>query len=324
MIKFPSIKDFANATYHLKKDGVGEVYYRAKIKLHGTNAAIRREGDKLVAQSRTRVIDSSCDNAGFASFVEFLDPAIFPEGFTFYGEWAGKGIQKNDAITKIADKKFFIFAVACPSTDYEVAEFRTSPHEIEALMGEHDHKQIVILPNYHGIRLSVNDDILEKTANEISDNVEEIGQSDPYVKSVFGIDGPGEGLVYVPVMYQDRNGVVERIVRRNVYSKYAFKAKCESHRVKKTKAAATRKVEVPENVKAFVDVFVTDQRVNQAVTESCEGVYSLSNIPKFLAWIGPDVKKESEVELQKMGLEWKDVSKHVTHVALNKFKALCV
>jgi len=46
------------------------------------------------------------------------------------------------------------------------------------------------------------------------------------------------------------------------------------------------------------------------------GVYAAPELTSdFLKWIGQDIKKEGDFEMKDAGLEWKDVSKHVTQSA---------
>jgi hypothetical protein len=66
-------------------------------KLDGTNASIHREGNILRAGSRTRWITPEMDNHGFATWVRDNADALLTflkEGWT-YGEWIGKGINRN-------------------------------------------------------------------------------------------------------------------------------------------------------------------------------------------------------------------------------------
>ncbi|MCH7880863.1 MAG: hypothetical protein IIB69_04640, partial [Proteobacteria bacterium] len=63
-----------------------------KIKLHGTNAGIviKNSGD-VFAQSRSSIIGTGNDNAGFAAWVEsttdvWTDIQVIPQ-ITIFGEW---------------------------------------------------------------------------------------------------------------------------------------------------------------------------------------------------------------------------------------------
>jgi len=65
------------------------VEYRAKVKLHGTNCAIQRAGDGVVAQSRTALALLDADHKGFAGWVH-THRAYFSSlerDLVVFGEW---------------------------------------------------------------------------------------------------------------------------------------------------------------------------------------------------------------------------------------------
>ena len=69
-----------------------------------------------MAQSRKRCLIDGVDNAGFAAWVRQPDVVGFfgrqREGTIVYGEWAGPGVQKGDAIGEVGHRVFCIFALA--------------------------------------------------------------------------------------------------------------------------------------------------------------------------------------------------------------------
>ena len=216
----------------------GSVQYGLKIKLHGTNAGVRMPPEGLgqvTAQSKSRDITPACDNAGFARWVE-RNLSAFEEKrgevlTTIFGEWAGLGIQKNDAVTKLNDKFFFVFAVQL--CDMMV----TDPELIEKMVPDLDN--LLVLPWFDIPEKPV--DFADSVAtnlwlNNLNILVEKIGECDPFIYETFEIEGVGEGVVAVPV----------EITSREVYSKLIFKAKSTRHRVKNTEKAAKLIVEVPQ------------------------------------------------------------------------------
>jgi hypothetical protein len=79
-------------------------------KLDGTNAAVvvLEDGD-VYAQSRSRVITPGDDNFGFAAWVEANKEQLRLLGPGYhYGEWWGKGIQRNYGLT---ERRFSLFNV---------------------------------------------------------------------------------------------------------------------------------------------------------------------------------------------------------------------
>jgi tRNA-binding EMAP/Myf-like protein len=92
------------------------ITYRAKIKLHGTNAAVQitTEG-RVAAQKRSQIITPKSDNAGFAAWVEnnleYFSALKTTENITIFGEWCGSNIQKGVAISQLNRKVFAVFAI---------------------------------------------------------------------------------------------------------------------------------------------------------------------------------------------------------------------
>lgn len=327
-VKFPSIESFSHVWrfMHRKMDPQ-PIRYGAKIKLHGTNGGVRVNADgSVVAQSRTRDLTVEDDNYGFASWVARnkdsfrINPQIM-EGVggsedirhvTYFGEWAGKGIQNKDAVTLLDRKYFFVFAVQINDMVY------TDPVFIEWVTPDLD--DLLVLPWHHVFTSPVdwND---AASANEminlINDSVEKIGERDPFIHEVFGIEGVGEGLVMSPIT-TNFDGI-----DRDFYSALTFKAKSEAHRVKATVKAVSVRMEVPEEARSFVDMFVTEARCEQALREACGGLAEKQRTSDFLKWLGGDVKKESETELELAGLEWKTVAPLVNKAAAVWFIKRC-
>lgn len=317
--KFTSIESFAHVFRGQEfYDTKAVVNYGAKIKLHGTNAAVRITPDReVVAQSRSRDITPENDNAGFAKWVH--DKAAewatckavsgMRTDVIFFGEWAGKGIQKTDAVTKLDQKYFFVFAIQIGD------QMITTPADIEERIPDLD--DVVVLPWDMVFETEVNyndPDACQTFADLLNEKVAEVGERDPFIYGIFGVDGPGEGWVVSPICNPGEDPL-EGNLAVYWYNVLAFKVKTDAHMVQKTKKAASKDIEVPEGVPEFVEMFVTPARCEQGVTEACNGEAMPENTGYFLKWIGQDVKKESVQELADAGLGWKDVSRHVTQAA---------
>lgn len=323
--KFTSIESFAHV--FRGQEYFGEravVHYGAKIKLHGTNAAVRVSSGGAVpatvtAQSRSRDITPEMDNCGFARWVAANEDAWFTttaEGapdITFFGEWAGKGIQKGDAVTKLDQKYFFIFAVQIED------QMITTPADIEEIIPDLD--DVIVLPWDMVFEQVVdfNDPAAcQSFADLLSEKIKRVGERDPFIHGIFGIEGPGEGWVISPICNPGTDPL-EGTLDRHWYNTLAFKVKTEAHMVQKTKKAVSKDIEVPEGVAGFIEMFVTPARCEQGLTEACGGEASLRHTGDFLKWMGQNVKKESATELADAGLEWKDVTKHLTQAARQWF-----
>jgi hypothetical protein len=172
-------------------------------KIHGTNAGVSLDEDgNVFAMSRSRIITPGNDNAGFAQFVEknkdwfkdvldFLFAEFKDKNVFLYGEWCGKGIQKNVAIAEI-DKRFILFAL-------KIQE-KQADEDAEAYYVKL-HKNISAPERdiYNIRELGVNEIVIDFNKPEVAQNqlikiVEEVEAECPLGKE-FGIEGSGEGIV---------------------------------------------------------------------------------------------------------------------------------
>jgi hypothetical protein len=315
-VKYTSIETLGHAWKQLHRRNISEVKYGSKIKLHGTNGGIRVNIDGTVqAQKRTSDVHVGSDNAGFAAWVETCKQEWFdalPKGLDepeaiIFGEWAGPGVQKSDAVTMIKEKHFFVFAVQLGD------DMISEPEIIRQFVP--DLPNVIVLPWFHEPKvISVGDTAkVNEWVDLLNDDVEKIGERDPFIFEKFGVEGVGEGLVITPA----------NVTTREFYSVATFKAKSEAHRVKHSSKAVKTRIEVPASVGDFARDFVTDARCEQAVTEACEGEYERPRMGAFMKWIGNDIQKESVEELAGLGLEWKQVAGAVNKIAANWYLTKC-
>lgn len=293
-----------------------KVYYRAKIKLHGTNAPIQVDPDGTVhAFSRTREIrPGKEDNAGFAAWVdvhkEYFSRLKRDDGSTLviYGEWCGTGIQNGVSLTQIGKRVYAVFAAKIIDTEGNV-DLITEPIEMYALLPE-IHDAIFVIP-YMGPLFNCDwsdPESCQAMADRVNEMVDEIDKCDPWVKAVFDVEGPGEGVVMYPIglNYLGPCDAAE------VACDLMWKAKGAAHHIVKAKAPAMVDPEVLASIEAFVNMFVTEARLQQGLAEACGGDKDRKNTGKFLKWISQDVESESREELAGSGLTWKKVNKAVS------------
>jgi len=316
---FPSIETFAHAVHNQSKNiisrGRTKVLYGFKIKLHGTNAAIRIDKDgTITAQSRKRDITLDYDNFNFAEWIEenrmYLESLSSDRDIIIYGEWAGNGVQKTDAINKISEKMFFPFAVHYDGL------FFTDTYKVEDVFkGSHLKipETINILPHLMYCEIDFGDPKSVMLATkEINELVEEIEKVDPYVFSKFGIEEVGEGIVGVPIY--------ECGLNEEDFRNLSFKAKTQNHRGKKAKAAASGRFELSDDAIEMAMSYVTEARLNQGLQEGLNGELSMKRTGDFLKWIGGDIKKESATELEVAGMEWKNISGIISKASAQWYK----
>lgn len=314
-IKWGDIESMHNVLRWLEgaKEALGKVpptvVYKAKVKLHGTNAGVQVHPDRtIVAQSRTNVLTPKDDNMGFAKWVatdeiqEFFKgfSKMIPQGCVVYGEWCGPGVQKGTAVNQIPEKVFAIFAVR--SDD----DLKVHPVNIELLVEGFPDRVKVIPWLPFELTIDWNDrEQVKRVSDIISNIVYEVEARDPWVADNFGIEGMGEGIVLYPLGMLSRDQVM----------RYMFKAKGEKHQVVRAKKPAQVDPEVAKSVEEFVELFVTPARLEQGFQEGCGGVVDTRLTGSFIKWISMDVLKESVAELEAAGLEWKQVAKAVNQRA---------
>lgn len=311
--KWPSIELLHNLCRSLELiEPKPTVTYRAKIKLDGTNAGVQIFSDgRVAAQSRTQIVTPDNDNMGFANWVneniEFFSNLASSKHLTIFGEWCGKGIQKRTAISQIDRKIFVVFAIQSGGIDGQIAKWEICPEKIESFVPKHP--DIFILPFYSDpITLDFSDkEQLKAQAEVLNRMVQEVENIDPWVKEIFGIEGIGEGLVFYP----EENDRIECLS----YAERLFKAKGEKHQVVKTKKPVQIDPEKVKTIEEFVELFVTPSRLEQGVTEACNGEFDMKKMGDFLKWFTGDVKKESTAELERAKLTWKEVNKPVMNTA---------
>lgn len=305
---FPDIELFHNVVRMTEKYPflvTGPVTYRAKNKLHGTNAAVNVLGGEVAAQSRTTIITTADDNCGFARWVEGTAEfwKTLPDMVVF-GEWCGPGINKGTAVQKIPNKVFAVFAILRGD------QLVSAPDEIDRLLSGRP-EGVYVLP-WYGEEVTVDYTVkedLQGIADRLNGVLAVLEPVDTWVRDTFGVEGIAEGLVYYPVADA-----------RKVFSDFAFKVKGEKHQAVKNREPVIVDPEVVASVEAFVAKFATEARLEQGLA-AIGGGLETKNVGPFLKWFGQDVQKESADELEVSGLEWSQVQKAVQAAARNWFLA---
>jgi hypothetical protein len=311
-IKFTSIEKFSDIWKMAQRHNLGKHFHRPKVKLHGTNAGIRIVDGIVVFQKRTEDVTPLADNAGFASWAMGVDWKL-DRNIIIYGEWAGPGVQKSDAVSGIPQKMFFVFSILLLDVGVDEPNYVIEPEEIAKFLPEND--RIHVIP-WHSDPVELDTDSSDGArlyGKFLEEEVDKIGERDPYIFEKFGVDGSGEGLVsalWVP----------EGIVRVEHYNTYVFKVKSEAHRVQKTKSPASIHVEIPDSVRSFGTMFVTEARCQQMVDEHCGGDFAPKNIGVFLKNLNADILKESKNEFVELGVDWKVVAKVINNLGVSWFQ----
>ena len=338
----PKLRGLHNVYKEIRHLTGGEVpsklTWYAKVKLHGTNAAIRFSNDgKITGQKRTSDVSIGNDNAGFAVFVEarrellaewyadYVSQNGRPDGdIILNGEWAGPGVQKNVALTDIPSKQFFVFAITETHPGARRSEMTHCAATIRHMLHGHGVAQtrwqeagIRVIPNFRSFTADLRfRDGAEAFAAELNSIVDEIEKCDPYIKEVFGVEGTGEGLVFYP------HGTGGNVwCTYSEFESMAFKVKGEKHAVSKAGKPARIKSAVSENAYHFADMHVTEARLNQGLEHFPA---EKRNTGAFIGWVCRDVVTECAQEIIDDGHDWKkDLSGVVATRARDFFIKKC-
>lgn len=291
------------------------VKFRGTVKLHGCNSGVACTKDGLVAQSRNRVLTVDEDHMGFAAFVRENTDRIrdlehslrtlhgIEEStkLVLYGEWVGPGVQNGVAINKLPEKQWVLFAA---KTVLGIQE-----SYVDVIGPLRDRFQTESIHSVYDVETwDIEVDFNSKTQREeAAEAVEEITlkveEQCPYAAR-FGIQGIGEGIVWIPVADHWGN------------SDLFWKSKGPKHKeVKKaTRNKPSLDPEVLASVEKFVDFAVTESRLNKGIDYLVEMGHSIE--PKstglFLKWVSQDVERECALELEANDLKWSQVNKAVS------------
>lgn len=334
LIAMPSIEQFrtiissVNREYNfVGLDDTGEAIYdiskpkpiltfKGTIKLHGTNFSVcYNEIEGVWAQSKENIITPEKDNAGSAFFVE-SNKAAFLELFAqvkeklnldtkentiaIYGEWVGKGIQKNVAISNL-DKSMFIFGVKItPHPKNE--DDKTAAYWVDSSYLRNVERKIYNIEDYKTYSVDIDFNNPQLSQNNIIDMTIEVEDECPVGKA-FGFSGIGEGIVFSHMLPDGRV--------------YRFKSKGEKH----SKASKVTTLKPVDDVKLnkiveTVNKVTPDWRLEQALDKTFDlmngGTIDIKKMGDFIRNVITDIMKEETDVIAEAGLEPKDINAKVS------------
>ena len=317
-IQFPSLEQYASVYARETYAERQERTYGAKIKLHGTNTSVCIfPNGQVECQSRKEVLTLDTDVHGFAATIGTIPEwrnAATTKPILFYGEWAGPGVQKGDAVTRTDKLRYYIFAVGIgvmqhpQNADLTLPEWMiTDPETIRGLLPFAENDLIRVLDFEATYTFDYRSDpAVEEALERLNDAVDAIAVCDPYIQRTFGIEAPGEGLVLVPI-----TTAIGQLDGAS-YGRRCFKAKTEKHRVRKQKKPAERVQETPESLTQFLSFYVTPQRLDQAITETQAQSLDKRHTPAVLAWMVNDVVKEAQADIAALTISDDMLKKAIT------------
>ena len=310
-VPFPSIDSFRHAVKAVRTwcDHHNQPYpivnYRGLVKLHGTNAGIRIQDGRLIAQSRSRDLTVQDDNMGFARWVADNEDELMRllcieddigEGCVVFGEWCGRGIQKNVALADLPFKAFVSFGAYRPSDhDVENPDSRgISPSRMHAFIAPADTTWDVMIrvsiPTEYRIKVDFNKP--DEVVAELERLTEEVENLCPF-GDFFGVRGIGEGLVWTPEL--DSKALIAPTGKLEA-TRMWFKTKGEKHGNKATNNNVKVRVSAEKvaDLAALISEICPEWRLAQGISELQAGDKQLSraNTQDFIRWVCADVNKE--------------------------------
>lgn len=268
------------------------------IKLHGTNAGIGYDGEKIWAQSRSNIINTTFDNNKFALYletnkeyytelmkkiVETNNINLEKEYIVLFGEWCGKGIQSKVGITQF-EKMFFAFDVKVISRNNKEHNYYISTKLPEII--SNPEKSIYNIHNFKTYLIKIDLNNLDLAQTEITKIIDEVEANCPITESL-GKKGIGEGVVF-----------------RHYYNsqdRFVFKAKGKLHQVTESKQKVPVKVEINQEITEFIKNTCTENRFEQALEHiyklnpdlpTFNKDYELKDLKYIVEWIRDDIIKE--------------------------------
>lgn len=264
-----------------------------------------------------------------------------------YGEWAGKGIMKNVAISEF-EKGFYIFGILCyplktvtsqnVSAEDKAAEDKEQSKPARDLNEVDDEKIDLDTPQGNGqgnwydiANLKLPPGAAKVRLFNLMDFEHwelDIDFKDPKAVQNRIVEITNQVEKVCPVGYAlGTSGIGEGVVWQTEWKGYRllFKVKGTQHSISKVKTLASVDPEEHASIHSFLEYAVTENRVDQALHEvglKKGGTSSLkmSDIGELMKWITNDILKEESDVLKKSNLEWSKVSKPVVNRARSMFQ----
>jgi hypothetical protein len=303
-------------------------FFANGVLVHNSNASVCfSEPEGHWVQSRNGIITVGNDNCGFAVFAEknvesfrnIVNEVVEKNSLdlskcivSVFGEWCGKGIQKGCGIHQIKEKFFVLFDIRVTyPIDGTEDEVRTE--SVSCRGYEDSDNRIFNVQNFGVFGVDVDFANLEQSAKDLETVLEAVEKECPVAKALGATSENGsmigEGVVFVGSYKGDT---------------FRFKVKGEKHKIASS-GKQKQKVEIDpvkaENIEKFVGYAVTENRLQQGITEIGKDpeLLSTKDTGTFVRWVSNDVSTEEMDVLVNSNLEWKEVSKTVSTVARNWF-----
>lgn len=320
MNKYPSIEQLRHvvaAVTHKTRyvsegvynnDPLPTLPFTGTIKLHGSNGGVVVNKDGIHAQSRNQLLTEQNDNYGFYQFVlaqrdvftKIAWSFLWEEEIVIYGEWAGKNINAGGTGISRLPRAFYIFDVLIDGKWLDKNSLFILGHSLAGLAPD----DVRFITNYPTYQISLDFNTLNASSPIIEDLTKIVNEIDAQcpVAAHHDVEGHGEGLVFA---------------NYDMGELLAFKLKGDSHKIARQKVVVELSPEFQASIDEFCDYSLTLERLNQ--------IYGMVSdktnrgIGEFLKLLSLEIIKEESDVLEESGLEWKHVSRAITHRAKEFF-----
>lgn len=319
MNPFPSIKQFRDVIRHVKRKAefmgldtegapiinpapiLPKLNFRGSVKLHGTNAAVVYTPEGIFFQSRERVLSQEADNAGFYAHMSMHGDALrrivgsiekqcclhpsLDNTIAVYGEWCGGNIQKGVALNGLP-KMFVVFAIRVNGDWKNIDEYAWLTDSAASIYN---------VAQFDQFNMAIDFERPETAQNELGELTMAVETRCP-VAAKFDSFGIGEGIVWRCM--------------EDPSSDFWFKVKGEKHSASKVKTLAAVDAEAMTAVRDFVDMAVTEQRLEQGLQNLVgeqQKAFEMSSLGDFIRWVFADVMKEEGDTIQSSGFDSKQL-----------------
>lgn len=323
-IKYPDTNSLRHvckqATYDFKDvDQYPLLPFRGSVKAHGTNSTIVSKSGEIWLQSRNRIVTVSADNSGFARFMSEIDIAHLVSlvgapansEVMIAGEFCGQGIMHGVAVSKLP-KFLMIFGIKVDGIWQDPA------HYSHVKLPD---KRIFNARDFQTFDTEINLNNPEQETDRIMKLVLDVEKQCPVGKA-FGVEGTGEGIVFVPAGWEPGSSHASNA------SRYFMKFKGDEHKnVNVNQLKQFDKEQAAKNFKEktgdFVEAVVTDHRMQQGLEylKEMQLPLEMSSVGAFLKWLADDIVKEEGDLMQQYDLDVKLVKKAVTLKAQPWYKS---
>jgi hypothetical protein len=268
--------------------------------------------------SKERILTKENDNDNFANWVNSKSKEVWlkifkkvkenlitdvseNEKITLFGEWCGKGIQNKAAITK-CERMFFIFAIRI-GNDVDHGGKPIGWLTDNNFKNVYNRSENIFNSSmFENFFLEVDWNYPKEIEKIVEEKTKVINDSCP-VAEYFGVDGVGEGIVWIPANYDELNN-----------TKLWFKTKGDKHKQNKKSKDSEIDPEIIRNISALLDEYLVENRLERGIAYLKEAGIFLEafNTKFFIEFIAKDILKDASEHLKTLEIDSEKLRKEIS------------